>query len=161
MRDKKTICPLPALIAMILLAGPVMLAQEKQDSETKVAMKDLPAPVQQTVKEQSKGAVIRGLAKEIENGQTFYEVELRINGRNKDVLMDPNGKIVAVEEQVMLGSLPAAVKSELLKQAGKGRIILVESVTKDNALVAYEAHVNTAGRLSEIKIDPNGKPISN
>jgi hypothetical protein len=112
MRYKKTIRPLPALIAMILLTGPATLAQEKQDSETKVAMKDLPAPVQQTVKEQSKGAVIRGLAKEIENGQTFYEVELRINGRNKDVLMDPNGKIVAVEEQVMLGSLPAAVKDE-------------------------------------------------
>src|ERR1700686_2151883 len=40
-----------------LLAGLVMA----QDSEKKVKMQDLPAAVQQAVKEQSKGAKLRGL----------------------------------------------------------------------------------------------------
>jgi hypothetical protein len=50
-----------------------------QDTEKKVKMSDLPEPVRKTVREQSKGATIRGLAKETENGITSYEVELKVN----------------------------------------------------------------------------------
>lgn len=160
MRIVKPTFSLFALLAVTLWAAPFTPAQEKQETETRVTMKSLPAPVQQTVKEQSKGAVLRGLAKEVENGQTFYEAELKVNGHNKDVLIDPSGKVVEVEEQVTLASLPPAVKDEIVKQAGKGRILLVESVTKDNAIVAYEAHVRTGRKTSEIKVDPNGKPIT-
>lgn len=28
------------------------------------------------------------------------------------------------------------------------------------AVVAYEAHVKTAGKISEIKVDPDGKPLA-
>jgi uncharacterized membrane protein YkoI len=150
---------LVALVAATLFAAQFSLAQAKQETESKVTMKDLPAPVQATVKELSKGAVLRGLSKEVENGQTFYEAELKVNGHNKDILIDPAGKVVEVEEQTPLASLPPAVKSALVKLAGKGRITMVESVSKENSIVAYEAHVITAGKRSEIKVDPNGKPI--
>src|SRR3954467_10439875 len=92
-----------------------------QDQEKSVKMKDLPAPVQQTVREQSKGAVIRGLAQETGNGVTNYEVELKINGHNKDVLIDPNGSVVEIEEQVTLSSLPPAVKTAIVQSAGRGK----------------------------------------
>src|SRR5437588_3689102 len=84
---------------------------EEREQERRVRMKDLPAAVQQTVREQSKGATIRGLSRETENGKTNYEVELRVNGHNKDVLIDPGGAVVEVEEQVTLASLPAAVRT--------------------------------------------------
>jgi uncharacterized membrane protein YkoI len=156
---RRTLSPI-ALTVVISFAAPFTPAQAKQETESKVTMKDLPAPVQATVKEQSKGAVLRGLAKEVENGQTFYEAELKVNGHNKDVLIDPAGKVVEVEEQVAIASLPPAVKAAIVKRAGKGRITLVESVSKENSIVAYEAHVNTAGKRSEIKVDPNGNPIA-
>src|SRR4051812_35886143 len=68
------------------------------DSERSVKMKDLPAAVQQTVREQSRGAKIRGLSVETENGVTNYEVELLVNGHSRDVLIDPSGAVVTVEE---------------------------------------------------------------
>jgi hypothetical protein len=68
------------------------------------------------------------------------------------VLIDPGGAVLAVEEQVSLKALPPAVKAELLKKAGKGKILSVESITKNNVLVEYEAQVNTAGKRSEIKV---------
>ena len=145
------------LTTLVLLVTIPALAQ---DSETRVKMKDLPGPVQQTVKEQGKGAVIRGLAKEVKDGQTFYEVELKAAGHNKDVLIDPSGKVVEIEEQVTLDSLPPAVKAEIIKQAGKRRIVMVESITKDNALVAYEAHVKSGLRTLEIKVGVDGKLIT-
>ncbi|HMV49785.1 MAG TPA: hypothetical protein PLD20_15935 [Blastocatellia bacterium] len=133
---------------------------QTEETERPVKMKDLPAAVQATVREQSKGATIRGLSEEIEKGQTFYEVSLLVKGRVRDVLMDANGGIVEIEEQVSLASLPPAARAAIVKQAGKGKITVVESITKNNAVTAYEAHVRTAGKLSEIKVDPEGKPLA-
>jgi len=143
------------LTALILSAGP-SLAQE---IERPARMKDLPQAVQTTVREQSRGAVVLGLTVETENGQTFYEASLKVKGRVRDVLIDASGNVVEVEEQVTLASLPPAARAEIVRQAGKGRILMVESITKNNAIVAYEAHVKTAGKISEIKVDPYGKTL--
>lgn len=134
--------------------------KKEQDTEKRVRMKDLPAPVQQTVREQSKGAVIRGLAQETEDGQTNYEVELKVNGHTKDVLIDPAGAVVEIEEQVTLASLPQAARTAIEQQAGTGKIGVVESITKAGAVVAYEAHVRKAGKTMEIKVDPNGQAVT-
>jgi uncharacterized membrane protein YkoI len=133
---------------------------EVQDQEKKVKMQDLPDAVQKTVREQSQGAVIRGLAQETENGETNYEVELKVNGHNKDVLISSTGDVVEIEEQVTLESLPAAVKTAIRKAAGTGRIGMIESITKDNAVIAYEAHVRIGGKSHEIKVGADGELIS-
>ena len=142
------------LSALILLTAVTALAQ---DSETKVKMKDLPPAVQAAVKQQSEGATLRGLAKEVEKGKTFYEAELKVNGHNKDVLMDTDGKVVSIEEEVPLSTVPAAVKAEIEKQAGKRKILFVESVTKDGAIAYYEAHVKSGVKSKEIKVGTDGK----
>jgi hypothetical protein len=143
-------------LAVCLLSVGIAFAQ---NTERPVKLKDLPPAVQATVREQSKGATVRGFAEEIENGQTFYEVSLLVKGRIRDVLMDPNGNVVETEDQITLAQLPPAAKAEIIKQAGKGKILLVESITKNNAIVAYEAHFRRAGKLVEIKVDPDGKPL--
>jgi uncharacterized membrane protein YkoI len=150
---------LMAALSAVVLWGLPAVAPSAQDGEKKVKMSQLPAAVQATVKEQSKGAQLRGLSQETEHGQTFYEAELRVNGHTKDVLIDPSGKVVSVEEQVSLNALPAAVKAEIVKQAGKGRIALVESVTKDGALAYYEAQIKGGGKPREVKVGPDGKFI--
>jgi len=144
-----------AFAACMLPAG-TTLAQE---TERSARMKDLPQAVQATVREQSQGAVVRGLSIEVENGRTFYEASLKVKGRVRDVLIDAKGNVVEIEERVTLASLPLAARAEITKQAGKGRILTVESITKNNAIVAYEAHVKTTGKISEIKVDPDGKPL--
>lgn len=127
-------------------------------SEKRVKMKDLPPAVQKTVQEQSKGATLLGLARETEGGKTFYEAELKVNGHGKDVLIDPAGAVVEVEEEVPLAGVPSPAREAIRKYAGSGKIVLVESVTKDGS-VAYEAHVQKAGKKSEIKVDASGNPI--
>jgi hypothetical protein len=77
----------------------------------------------------------------------------------KDVLMDPNGSVVEVEEQVSLDSLPTAVQDGLRTKAGKGKILKVESLTKHDQIVAYEAKVTTDGKKSEVQVGPDGKPL--
>jgi len=146
-----------------LLVGPILVFSANglaQNSEKSVKMRDLPEAVRKVVEEQSKGATLRGLTKEVENGKTFYEAELKVNGHNKDVLIDASGAVVEIEEQVALSGLPAEVKATIQKAAGKGKITAVESITKNNSLEAYEAHVTKAGKKSEVKVTPDGKLIT-
>ncbi len=144
------------LVSFILLSSFLVVAQ---DSEKKIKMKDLPPAVQKTVQEQSQGAKIRGLAKEVEKGKTSYEAELFVNGHTKDVMIDSDGTVIAIEEEVALNSLPAAVKTEIEKQAGKGRIRRVETITKNGTLEYYEAAIKTGSKGREIKVSPEGKLI--
>jgi len=151
----KPVCVTFLVFCLVFCADTVARASEKR-----VKMKDLPEAVRKTVQEQSKDATLRGLSKEVEKGQTFYEAELKVNGHNKDLLIDSSGAIVEIEEVVVLNSLPAAVKATILKSAGKARIISVESITKNNTIEAYEAHVSRSGKKSEIKVGADGKLIS-
>ena len=149
------------VLRAFLLAASLLVFGSAQASEKKVKMKDLPKAVQQTVREQGKGATIGGLSKEVEHGKTYYEVELKVNGHGKDILIDPAGAIVEIEEEVTMASLPPAVRAAIEAKAGKGRIVKIESITKNNTLVAYEAQVNAAGKKSEIKVGPEGNSIDN
>jgi predicted aspartyl protease len=141
-----------------LALSATLVANGVNAAEKRVKMESLPPAVQKTVQEQSKGATIRGLSQEIEDGKTFYEAELKVNGHNKDVLIDPAGSVVEVEEEVALDSVPAAVKEAIQKHAAKGKIVIVESVSKKDTLVAYEAKIKASGKTSEVRVHPDGSP---
>jgi biopolymer transport protein ExbD len=146
-----TIKKLALFTAVLVTAA---FAQEKKIQRT-----DLPPAVEKTVAAQSQGATIKGFSQEVENGQTLYEAELTVNGHSKDISIDATGSIVEVEEQVALDSLPATVKAGLQSKAGSGKITKVESLTKHDKIVAYEAQVHTAGKKSEVQVGPEGKPL--
>lgn len=130
-----------------------------QEQEKKIQRADLPPAVEKTVASASQGAMIKGFSQETENGQTYYEAEMMVSGHSKDVLMDKDGSIVEVEEQVAFDSLPAEVRQGLHNKAGSGKILKVESLTKRGKLVAYEAKVQAGGKKAEIQVGPDGKAL--
>lgn len=152
------------LLCLLLLS--VVSAQEKEkkekpekNGEKRVSLKSLPTAVQQTAHEHSQGAVIRGVSKEVEDGKTFYEVALKVNGRTKDITIAPDGTLVTAEEEVTLASLPTEARATIEKNLGKGRLLLVESVTEEGQLAFYEAHVQTGRKKSEIKVTTDGQLV--
>lgn len=146
-------------MVLAMFVGGFLVTASAPAQEKHIKKSDLPAAVQKTVDEQSKGATIRGYSKEVENGKLEYEVELTVSGHSKDVSIAPDGTVIEVEEQVDMDKLPAAVKEGLQAKAGKGKITKVESITKRDTLVAYEAQVMTAGKKSEVQVGPDGKPL--
>jgi hypothetical protein len=140
-------------LALIFCAAP-LAAQE-----TRITRSALPPAVERTVAQQSQGATIRGFSKEVEHGQTTYEIELTITGRSKDVTMDSTGAVIEVEEQVVLDSLAPAVQQAIKAQAGTATLGTVERLTKGEKVVAYEAHVTVNGKRREIQVGPNGEKL--
>jgi uncharacterized membrane protein YkoI len=132
-----------------------LLAVAASPSERPVKLRDLPAAVQKTVQEQTKGAQLKGLSKEDERGKTFYEAETMRNGKSRDILIDPAGAVVEVEEEIGLDSLPVPAKAAIEHRAERGKILKVESVTSAGA-VHYEATINKGGKKSEIAVNADG-----
>ena len=147
---------LPVAIAL----GSQLLASAASAQEKKIKRSDLPPAVEKTVAAQSTGATIRGFSTEKEKDQTLYEAEMTVSGHSKDILMAADGSIVEVEEQVALDSLSPEVQAGLQAKAGKGKILKIESFTKKDKLVAYEAVVETNGKKSEVQVGPDGKPLA-
>jgi len=136
-------------IAVAVFVAGLLLAVSAPAQEQHIKRSELPAAVQKTVDEQSKGATIRGYSKEMENGKVEYEVQMTVDGHSKDVSMAPDGTVIEIEEQVDFDKLPASVKDGLQAKAGKGKIAKVEGITKHGTLVAYEAKVNAPLKHAE------------
>ena len=144
----------PAVFAICLFLAATIAAQEK-----KIKRSDLPPAVEKTMAAQSEGARLRGFSEEQENGQTYYEAKLLVGDHKKDILIDANGAIVEVEEEVAADTLPQEVRDGLNARAAGGKLLKIESITKHDKLVAYEAKVLNGGKKTEVEVGPDGKPL--
>ena len=84
---------------------------------------------------------------------------MTINGHAKDMIIDPSGAILLVEEDITLDSLTPAVRAEVEKNIGQAKLLRLESVTKGGALTGYEATISKAGKRSGIELGLDGKPL--
>ena len=140
------------LLYMLAFTACVALPAEK-----KVRLEELPAPVQASVREQTRSATLVGISTEKEKGKTLYEVETKVNGKRRDVLLDAAGTVVETEEEVGMDVIPAAARAALEKKALRGTIAKVEKVTT-GSVVTYEATIKTkAGKTVEYAVTPDGK----
>jgi uncharacterized membrane protein YkoI len=125
-------------------------------AESRVKMEDLPPAVQRAAREQSKNATLVGLSKEVEGGKTVYEVETKVNGKTRDLLLDQSGAVVEIEEEVDLDSLPPAAKEAIQQKLAGRKLKKVEAVTKDST-VSYEAsYAGKLGKTSEFAVNADG-----
>lgn len=133
------------------------LACETQEKPVRKA--DLPSATQKAADEQSKDAIVRGYSVEVEKGQKVYEAKLEVNHHTKDVLIDSHGNLLEIEQEQAFESLPADVKESLKRSARNGQIVKVESITKHDRLVAYEAVVRHRKSRAEVQIGPHGERL--
>lgn len=136
---------------VILVAG-----LPASSSEKTLRVEDLPPAVQRAVHEVSRGATLRAVTMERDEGKLTYEAALDVNGHGKDVSIDAAGAILEIEEEIALEGLPAPVKDAIQKAAPAGTILKVESITRGDAVVAYEAKIRKGGKKSEIRVKPDG-----
>ena len=139
------------------LAATIVLAFSGLSSAASLKLKDLPASVQKTVNENLKGAEIKSIGKEVEKGVTQFEVETMLNGKHRDFNVDAKGKLIVVEEETDLASVPAAAKTAIEKKVAGGKLGTVESVDKGDGAMLYEAAYTTkAGKRGSILVKADG-----
>jgi hypothetical protein len=68
--------------------------EEADEHEVKMSINDIPAPVRQTLIDQAEGASITTVDQQLWHGKTVYEADAMIGGKNWEILVDPNGKLL-------------------------------------------------------------------
>ena len=133
---------------------------EKEEQATKLTVKDLPKAVQATVQKETQGAEIVGISKESEDNKTIYEIETKIKGHTRDMLIDDKGNLMEVEEETSLATVPAAVQAEIKKSIGTSKLVKLETVFDGKkVMTGYSALVETAGKQSEVEMGLDGKRL--
>ena len=142
------------VVLPLALCAMTLCAQEK-----KIERSTLPPAVEKTVQTNTSGATIVGFATEREDGKKVYEARTMLNGHTRDLQIAENGTLNEIEEEVALDSLPAAVQQGLKAKAGAAKITKVESLTKKNKLVAFEAATLKGAKKGEIQVGPGGETL--
>jgi hypothetical protein len=133
------------------------VVDEADEGEKAITKKDVPAPVIAAFAKAYPKATVKGYAKEMEKGQTMYEVESEEGKTHRDVSYAPDGKLLVLEESMDMKDVPAAVQQALEKKYPKAKVDLAEKVT-EGSNVGYEFKLTTAaGKKAEAKFDAKGK----
>lgn len=152
-----------------LLAVPVLLAlgwtqiamTDGDETEEAVAFDQLPAAVQQAVKEAYPGATITQCVKETEDGKAEYEVELTSGKLEAELELDASGKILEAEteEEIPLDQLPETVQGALKTLVKGGTLLEAERITEGDS-TTYEVEVQCGTVVLELGMDGSGKVLS-
>jgi len=77
--------------------------------------------------------------------------------RSEQGFSDDAGGVIVELEEVAMDSLPPNVQDGVHANARKAKIVTVESITKHDKPVAYEAAVLTKGKRLEVQVHAPGR----
>jgi len=106
--------------------------------EPSMALRDLPAAVQKTVKEQQGGREVADIDKEMWNGKAVYEVEFKEKGPNSRIYVATDGSMVVDKNAkagtylgTQLSDTPVAVQQTVKRLASSAEIVDVDQKMKN------------------------------
>ncbi len=143
----KTLACVTALIALCLSAA---------SAQRKLALKDLSPAVQTTIQAELKGGEIKNIGKETEHGLDQYEVETMVNGKHRDFNVDTKGKLLLVEEETTIATIPAAAQAAIMKKVGDGKLGMVELFIRGGETMYEAAYTTKAGKKHEVLVKADG-----
>jgi hypothetical protein len=143
---------------LVLAVAALVVASFCLAAPRKVKKADLPADVQKTAEREAEGARVVAYWADEAEGVPIYEVDLKVEGHDKGVLIGSDGDVIAVQEEVAWDDLAPAVQEGLRNEAGGGKIGKAHSVTQGGDLVGYGADVEREGKTVHVEVGPSGQP---
>ena len=137
-------------------AAPVVKAAPAAKAEDPAAK--LPKAILDAFKKTYPKAVIKNVAEEKADGKTTWEVESTDSGLARDLVYNPDGTVVDIEEEVAAASLPSAVTAALKAKYPKAAITKAEKLTTGKTFV-YELTITGAGEVKSIELTADGKAV--
>ncbi|HYE04713.1 MAG TPA: hypothetical protein VEL07_04250 [Planctomycetota bacterium] len=149
-----------AIPAAFVIAGSLSAADEAVVAADNMdVFKNVPKEVQQGISKAANGAQIQDIDREEENGQNFYDAELKQGDKEWQIRVGQDGTLVKDYKHTNgLDKAPAAVKTALLKAAGDDQIVDVDRES-DDGRTWYEAKIKGAKDDRTIAVDEAGKTI--
>ena len=124
----------------------------------KLQQSDLPEAVQATAAKETAQGKVTGIWQRDQDAAIVYEVDLVVDGHARGVLINPEGVVVAVQEEVPWNKLDPSIQSGIQSQAGDGKVAKVYSISRDGKLLRYIAIVDKGGQETKVEVGADGAP---
>jgi hypothetical protein len=142
----------------LLLACSVSGFAEK--AVTMIQEKDLPAAVKAALaRDKPAGATFRGFEREVIDGKLYFEVQMTVAGKGREILYRPDGSILEIERETTIGEIPAPAREAIRKAMGDGTLRKVDVITRGQQ-VLYEGELLIKGQKSQVRVDAKGHSVS-
>ena len=154
-----------ACTTFVLTAGEI--EREELGSST-IKFSECPKAVQKTMTREARGAKIKMVDLECRDDKVVFEADVVIDGRNYEILVTPNGKLLAkvLDEdpestviEMKLKDCPKTVQKALIREADGAEIDLVDKMSSAGRDL-YEIDVEIDDVNYEIIVTASGVLIS-
>jgi hypothetical protein len=137
---------LTILAALFIAASMGAVAQQQIDRST------LPPAVEKTVEANSQGATIQGITTGSSYGKQVYEVQMTVDGQQKNIEIASNGKLNGVMKDVTQRSLGSNIENAVITRVAGASITRVQSITRNGRVVGYRITTNKDGKVGEVHL---------
>jgi len=148
MHFHKSIVQAVLLVLLMTLNGCALLSKE-------VKLEDVPSASQAVIQSHTSGGTIEKITCEKEEGKHFYKVEYKKDGREFELQVDDDGKVLETEEILAMEKLPPAVLETVKAESAGGEIKELALETEDGKTF-YEVEFEKDGKEHEVKIAEDG-----
>lgn len=150
------------IATLLLTATLVFISSPAQADDGKLPLDKVPIAVKAAVTKRFPNAAIRGAGKETDNNKVVYELNLKDNGQNIDVIVTAEGTIETIEKEIAAKALPKVVADAVAAKYPKATYKKYEEVYKikegKETLEYYEVIIDTSEKKGlEVEITLEGK----
>ena len=144
-----------AVVAAI--AAVLLIASFGRASAVKIKKTELPEAVREAVDREAQGGHVVACWRNVGDRAAVYEVDLKVNGRKKGIVVSIDGEVTTVQEQVTWEDLPRAVQRSFRREAGENDIEEVHVVMHHGEVAGYVARIDGEGpRDYQFAVGPDG-----
>jgi hypothetical protein len=126
--------------------------------DEQVFMDEIPEAVQKSIQAQSKRGRLGEMKKSVEDGETYYQVDVISLRKTVTVAFDSDGKFWGEEEDMLWADLPPVVKRALKPHQGAAEITDVNRTT-EGTNTTYEIEFREDGKKRYLDFKADGTLI--
>ncbi len=132
----------------------------KGGEQKELSLKDLPAPVQETILKAAASNAVYGFEKEDESGKTTYEAHFKVDQVEHTISVSDAGALLEEEIAMDVKALPAPVADAIAKRYGTAAMIKEAETVKAADKSFIDVEVVAGKEKHEMRLDALGAIIS-
>jgi len=155
----KSITRTSVVVIAAMFAFAVVARGADEDKAKKVKPSEVPAKVLETIKKHFPDAKTESIEKEVEDGKTIYDFEMKLGKVKWEADVAEDGTLIETEQQIEEKDAPPAVMGAVKQKFPHGNIKEVMAKTKgeEKTVHEYEVVVRDEAKDHELTISPDGK----
>jgi hypothetical protein len=127
-------------------------------SEETIPLSEVPEAARRTVNAQAAGGKVISTEKVVEHGATSFEAVIEKDGKQSEIAVSPDGRVVGSQTDVALADVPAAARATITAKAAGGKVVSMKKSLEDGQ-TTFVAVIEKAGKQQQISVAPDGKIV--